>query len=137
MVTCFSKCGVGQKRPAKMRIECLQTHKRELFGPQRTVSVLVHDKAVDTPRPGFGSNKVLLSPVGPTKFTQVSLRLGPLPHLRQGIGIVDSLRIRARCNFTILPETAFTTMIQRANEEPSTITLTFHDDLVYHNHAIV
>ena len=50
-------CEVGQKRPAKMRIEGLQIHKRELFGPQRTVSDLVHDKAVDTPRPGFGSNK--------------------------------------------------------------------------------
>ena len=66
MVTCLSKCEVGQKRPAKMRIEGLQTHKRELFGPQRTVSDLVYDKAVDAPRPGFGSNKVLLSPVGPT-----------------------------------------------------------------------
>ena len=60
-----------------MRIEGLQTHKRELFGPQRTVSDLVHDKAVDAPRPGFGSNKVLLSQVSPKEPTQVSLRLGP------------------------------------------------------------
>ena len=67
----------GSVRKEKMRIEGLQTHKRELCGSQRTVSNLVHDKAVNTPRPGFGLNKALLSPVGPTKPTQVSLRLGP------------------------------------------------------------
>ena len=40
-------------------------------------------------------------------------------------------------HFTILPETALTAVIQRTDEEPSAITLTFHDDLVYHGHAIV
>ena len=78
MVAYLSKCRVGQKRPAKMRIKGLQTQKRELFGPQQMVLDLVHDKAVDAPRPGFDSNKVLLSPVGPTKPTEICLRLGPL-----------------------------------------------------------
>ena len=137
MVTCLSKCEVGQKRPAKMRIEGLQNHKRELFGPQRTVLDLVHDKAVDAPRPGFGSNEVFFNPVGPTKSTQVSLRLGtfaapPAWYRDRGLPAYTS-----EMQFTILAETVFTVMIQRADEETSAITLIFHDDLVYHGHPIV
>ena len=116
MVTCLSICEVGQKRPAKMRIEGFQTHKRELFGPQRTVSDLIHDKAVDTPRPGFGSDKVLLNPVGPTKSTQVSLRLGSFAAPPAGYRDRGLPAYTSEMHFTILPETAFTAMIQRTDE---------------------
>ena len=120
-----------------MRIEGLQTYKRELFGPQRTVSDLVHNKAVDAPRPGFGSNKVLFSPVGPTKSTLVSLRLTPFAAPPAGYRDRGLPAYTIEMHFTVLPETVFTAMIQSADEEPSAITLTFHDDLVYHGHAIV
>ena len=108
MITCLSKCEVGQKRPAKMRIEGLQTHKRELFGPQRTVSDLVHDKAVDAPRPGFGSNKVLLSPVGPTKSDCVGLRLCPFVAPPAGYRDRELPAYMSEMHFTILFETALT-----------------------------
>ena len=106
-------------------------------GRSETVSHLVHDKAVDAPRPGFGSNKVLLSPVGLTKPTQVSLRLGPFAAPLAGYRDFGLPAYTSEMHFTILPETAFTAIIQRADEEPSAITLTFHDDPVHHGHAIV
>ena len=92
---------------------------------------------MDAPRPGFGSNKVLLGPVGPTKSTQVDLRLGPFAAPPAGYRDRGLPAYTSDMHFTILPGTAFTAMIERADEEPSAVTLTFHDDLVYHGHAIV
>ena len=87
---------------------------------------------MDAPLPGFGSNKSR-----PIKSTQVSLRLGPFAAPPAGYRDRGLPAYTSEMHFTILSETAFTAMIQRADEEPSTIMLTFHDDLVYHGHAIV